>query len=168
MAEEEVDEDLGASEVQKSSKIVSLLVFINILISGTALFKILGLPSEPVIVNTIAPEEEGAEEGEEKIPGPIHSFEPFLVNLNEPGGGRFLRATVEIELKDDEALAKLTGSERQVRDEILRYLSNLRVEATLGETNRLRISDGIIARLGALLEDEELVTRVYFPDFVVQ
>jgi flagellar FliL protein len=171
MAEEEIDEDLGASEGQKSSKIVSLLLFINILVSGAALFKIMGLPSEPVIVNTIAAgdaEGDAEDEGEPELPGPIHAFDPFLVNLNEAGGGRFLRVTVELELKDEAALADVLASERKVKDELLRFLSNLRVEETLGETNRLRIRDGIISRINILLDDENLIAGVYFPDFVVQ
>lgn len=168
MADDEIDDDLGASSEQKSSKIVSLLLFINIVISGFGLFKILSLPSEPVIVNTVAPDgDEGVEEDPE-IPGPIHAFEAFLVNLNEPGGGRFLRVSVEVEVVDEEALQTLQSNERRVRDEVLRYLSNLRVETTLGETNRLRIQDGIIARISPILGDEESIKRVYLPDFVVQ
>jgi len=167
MADENTDEDLGASESQKSSKIVTLLLFVNILVSGAALFKILGLPSEPVIVNTIAADGEG-DSGDPELPGPIHAFDAFLVNLNEAGGGRFLRVTVELELKDEEALAEIQNSERKVRDELLRFLSNLRVEETLGETNRLRIRDGIISRLSILLDDDKLIKGVYFPDFVVQ
>ena len=167
MAEEEIDEDLGASEGQKSSKIVSLLLFINILVSGAALFKIMGLPSEPVIVNTIAAGD-AEDKGDPDVPGPIHSFDAFLVNLNEAGGGRFLRVTVELELKNDDGLAELVANERKVKDELLRFLSNLRVEETLGETNRLRIRDGIISRLNILLDDDDLVKGVYFPDFVVQ
>ncbi len=167
MAEEEIDEDLGASEGQKSSKIVSLLLFINILVSGAALFKIMGLPSEPVIVNTISAGD-AEDEGDPELPGPVHAFDAFLVNLNEAGGGRFLRVTVELEVKNEDALAELQANERKVKDELLRYLSNLRVEETLGETNRLRIRDGIISRLNILLDDEDLVKGVYFPDFVVQ
>tara|TARA_R110002096_G_scaffold143328_4_gene299308 strand:+ start:104693 stop:105196 length:504 start_codon:yes stop_codon:yes gene_type:complete len=167
MAEEEIDEDLGASEAQKSSKIVSLLLFVNILVSGAALFKIMGLPSEPVIVNTISAGD-AEDDSDPEAPGPIHSFDAFLVNLNEAGGGRFLRVTVELELKNEDGLADLVANERKVKDELLRFLSNLRVEETLGETNRLRIRDGIISRLNILLDDEDLVKSAYFPDFVVQ
>jgi len=163
--DEDIDDDLGASAQQKSSKIVSLLLFVNIVISGFALFKILALPSEPVIVNTISADAE--EEVDPELPGPLHPFEPFLVNLNEPGGGRFLRVTIEVELKDEDALLALQNNERRIRDEILRYLSNLRVEATLGETNRLRIQDGIVGRIAPIVGEDE-IKRIYLPDFVVQ
>lgn len=166
--EEENEEGLGASENAKSSKIVTILIFVNILISGAGLFKILGIPTEPVIVNTVAPEIEREERPNPDEPGPIHAFEPFLVNLNEPGGGRFLRATVELEVRNDEDLAELQGAERKVRDEVLRYLSNLRVDATLGEANRLKIQEGIVARIATLLGSDKIVKQIYFPDFVVQ
>ncbi len=168
MADEELDEDLGATEGQKSSKIVSLLLFINILLSGFSVFKVMGFPSEPVQVTTISLDEAQGNNVDPNVPGPVHAFDAFLVNLNEAGGGRFLRVTVELELKDDDSLAELQANERQVKDELLRYLSNLRVEETLGETNRLRIRDGIINRLNVLLDEDDLVKRVYFPDFVVQ
>ncbi len=167
MAEEEIDEDIGASEGQKSSKIIGLLLFINILLSGFAVFKVMGFPSEPVIVNTISLDEAEGDH-DPSMPGPVHPFDAFLVNLNEAGGGRFLRVTIELELKDDDALADLIANERKVKDELLRFLSNLRVEETLGETNRLRIRDGIIKRLNTLLDDDDSVTAAYFPDFVVQ
>ncbi|MCP4446984.1 MAG: hypothetical protein GY811_16795 [Myxococcales bacterium] len=167
MADEDIDDDLGASEAQKSSKIVSLLLFMNLLVSGGALFKVMGLPSEPVIVNTIVASD-GDDERDPDVPGPVHAFEAFLVNLNEAGAGRFLRVTIELELGDEDGVAEIVANERKVRDELLRFLSNLRVEETLGETNRLRIRDGIISRLNILLDDEDLVTGVYFPDFVVQ
>ncbi len=167
MADEEENTE-GEEEAGKPSKIVPILIVVNILISGAGLFKILGLPTEPVIVNTVAPEIDREERSNPEEQGPIHAFEPFLVNLNEPGGGRFLRATIEIEVRNEEDLADLQGSERKVRDEILRYLSNLRVDATLGEANRLKIQDGITERIATLLGSDKIVKQIYFPDFVVQ
>ena len=167
MADEEENTE-GEEEAPKPSKIVPILIVVNILVSGAGLFKILGLPSEPVIVNTVAPEIDREERSNPEEQGPIHAFEPFLVNLNEPGGGRFLRATVEIEVRNEEDLAELQGAERKVRDEILRYLSNLRVDATLGEANRLKIQDGITERIATLLGSDKIVKQIYFPDFVVQ
>lgn len=167
MADEGKEVDLGAAPGQKTSKLLTLIMVLNLGATGVITMKVLGLPDEPVVVT--APEEEEDEDAEESdIPGPVHSFEPFLVNLNEPGGGRFLRATVEIEVIDEEALTALTEVERRVKDEILRYLSNLKVADTMGEDNRLEIQEGIIARVDKQLGEEERVKRVYFADFVVQ
>jgi len=168
MANDNIDDDgEDGAAAPKSSKLTTILVLVNVLVSGAALFKILSLPSEPVIVNTISADE-GASNGDPEQPGPVEPFDPFLVNLNEPGGGRFLRITVEVEVKNEDGLATLQAHKRKIRDELLRYLSNLRVEETLGETNRLRIRDGIISRIGTLLDNDKLVKGVYFPDFVVQ
>lgn len=166
--EEKNEEEEGAEEAPKASKVVPILIVVNILVSGFGLMKINGLPSEPVIVNTVAPEIDREEESAPDVQGPIHAFEPFLVNLNEPGGGRFLRATVEIEVRNDEDLSELQAKERKVRDEVLRYLSNLRVDATLGEANRLKIQEGIVERISTLLGSDKIVKQIYFPDFVVQ
>lgn len=81
---------------------------------------------------------------------------------------RFLRVTVEVEVKTDEGLTTLVAAERKIRDNVLRYLSNLRVEATLGETNRLRIRDGIIERINPLLGETPVIKSIFFPDFVVE
>ncbi len=167
MADEEENEEIEDAG-EKPSKIVPILIVVNILVSAGALFKITGIPTEPVIVNTVAPEIDREEQAAPDEQGPIHAFEPFLVNLNEPGGGRFLRATVEVEVRNDEDLAELQAMERKVRDEVLRFLSNLRVDATLGEANRLKIQAGIVERIATLLGSDKIVKNIYFPDFVVQ
>jgi flagellar protein FliL len=152
----------AAPKAPKSSKLVPLLLVLNLGASGAGIFFQLKHKPEPVAVT---PSEEKAKP-EEKV-GPTAALEPFVVNLNEAGSSRYLKATFEIELVDAKALEALEKSKRGVRDQILRYLSGLAVADTLGADNKDKIRAELLARV-----DKELgggkVTKVFLSDFVVQ
>jgi flagellar FliL protein len=154
------------AKAPSSSKLVPLLLVVNLAASGAGIF--FQLKNKPVAV---APAGEGAggEKGKDEAhgPGPTATLEPFVVNLNETGSSRYLKATFELELADAKAAEALEKDKRGVRDEILRYLSGLGVADTLGSDNKDKIRTELVARV-----DKELgggkVKKVFFTDFVVQ
>lgn len=101
------------------------------------------------------------------IAGPVVPLDPFVVNLADQGVSRYLRATFELEVRDDKALEQLDKAKKVVRDELLRYLSGLTVADTLGEQGKTAIQEAILARLTKLL-GEGRVRRLFFTEFVVQ
>jgi flagellar FliL protein len=152
----------AAPKAPKSSKLVPLLLVLNLGASGAGIFFQLKHKPEAVAA---APSEEKAKP-EEKI-GPTASLEPFVVNLNEAGSSRYLKATFEIELTDAKALEALEKNKRAVRDQILRYLSGLAVADTLGADNKDKIRAELLARVDKELGNGK-VTKVFLSDFVVQ
>jgi flagellar FliL protein len=94
--------------------------------------------------------------------------EPFIVNLNEPEGSRFLKMVLAVELQDKATIADFTVDERRIRDDILRYLSGLTVAQTLGETGKEAIALELVTRIDKRLGDKQRVKRVFFTQFVVQ
>jgi flagellar FliL protein len=147
------------------SKLVLTMLVLNLAATATVVAKAYGVPSELAFSRGVDAE---GDEASADAPGPVQSMDPFLVNLNEPEGGRFLRVTLDIEVRDESSLHRLVEGQRIVRDEILRYLSNLTVADTMGEKNRLQIQGGIAERVSAKLGDKTMVRNVYFADFVVQ
>jgi len=73
-----------------------------------------------------------------------------------------------MEVADDRAAERLNAQKRVVRDEVLRYLSSLRVEQTLGEENKNKIKQQLVSRADHVLGDKGRVRTVYFNEFVVQ
>ena len=101
-------------------------------------------------------------------PGPVYSMDPFVVNLNEPSSSRFLKAAFELEVADDSTMKALETQKRAVRDEVLRYLSGLTVADTLGEDNKSKIQETLVARIDKALGGKGQVRKMYFSEFMVQ
>ncbi len=148
----------------KTPKLLLLLLVLNLGASGAVAAKVMTAPPPAPAAETAAAAEDKAAV---EVPGPVHTMDPYIVNLNEASGGRFLKATVEVQLSDDAALAELTQDSREVRDNLLRYFSDLTVVDTMGEQAKLKIQGDIVARLNEVLQGEK-VKRVYFAEFVVQ
>jgi flagellar protein FliL len=110
-------------------------------------------------------EEHAEEKGEDG--GPIVPLDPFVVNLNEPGSSRYLKATFEIEMMNARSASELKASKRSVRDEIFRYLSSLSVSDTLGEQSKARIQREVFSRIEREVGRGE-VKKLFFTEFVVQ
>jgi flagellar protein FliL len=100
-------------------------------------------------------------------PGPVVPIDTFVVNLNEPGQSRYLKATFELQVATENAAKQIDKDKRAVRDEILRYLSGLAVADTLGEENKQKIQEALVARLEKVLGGEK-VQHLFFSEFVVQ
>ena len=99
--------------------------------------------------------------------GPIYSLESFIVNLNEPGGKRYLRVTMDLELSADVVADEITKRLPQVRNSMLMILPSKKFEeiSTVEGKNALR--DEIVVTLNEFLQTGT-VTNLYFTEFVVQ
>jgi flagellar FliL protein len=127
-----------------------------------------------VVVQAKAPEKgegkEGKGEGKEggNEAGPVVPLDPFLVNLNEPGSARYLKASIEVQVKDNMVAEELKKETRGVRDALLRYLSSLAVADTLGEAAKQKIEAEMIKRMADELGGKQPVKRLFFTEFMVQ
>lgn len=116
---------------------------------------------------------DGKEEGKEGKEGkgeegPVVPLEAFLVNLNEPGSARYLKASIEVEVKNTQVAEELKKETRSVRDGLLRYLSSLAVADTLGEVAKQKIETEMIKRMSDELGGTQPIKRLYFTEFMVQ
>jgi flagellar basal body-associated protein FliL len=101
-------------------------------------------------------------------PGPVYTMDPFVVNLNESTSSRFLKAGFEVECVDESTVKALDTQKRAVRDEVLRYLSGLSVADTLGEENKEKIGETLVARIDKAIGGHNMVKKMYFTEFMVQ
>lgn len=160
--------DAAAKKPAKPSKLLPILMIVNLAGTGAAVFFSMKPKVLPVAAAAAAAEAKEGDHGEEKKPGPVVALDPFIVNLNEEGSSRYLKTTFELELKDIPAQKELELGKRRVRDEVLRYLSGLGVADTQGEAGKTKIQSEILARVDKAMGGEQKVTAVFFTDFVVQ
>ncbi len=116
------------------------------------------------------PVEEAEEEAEEAILpklGPMYPLDTFIVNLADKGGNRYLRITVNLELKDDMVHKELDERIPQIRDSILLILPNKSVDDLQNNEGKAALRNEIFERLNTMFPAGD-ITNIYFTEFVMQ
>lgn len=111
---------------------------------------------------TAAPAEEHEERG-------IVSFDPFVVNLADPGVSRFLRVKVQLlvaNAEEAEAIEKSTVKLSRARSIILELLTTQTSDVLVTSQGKAELRKLISEAVGKSLHSE--VADVLFSDFVVQ
>ncbi len=144
----------------KAPLLAAVMGLLNLGISGFIVTKVM----HPTPAAAAAP---AKAEDEAPVALPSVPLDPFVINLNEPGASRYLKASFEMELTSEKYVAQVTANKRVIRDELLRYLSSLTIADTLGEKGKNKIQEEVIARANKALGGDR-VKHVYFTEFVVQ
>jgi flagellar FliL protein len=116
-----------------------------------------------------APAEAQAEAPPPAEPG-IVSFEPFVANLADEGGGRFLRASLKLVVEGAERAKEVEENavERaQLQSAILEVLTLQTADALVTPEGKAALKEAILARTGEVLH-ETPITDVLITEFVVQ
>jgi flagellar FliL protein len=114
--------------------------------------------------------EEESQEAHEESGGGVVGFEPFVVNLADEGGGRFLRATVQLVVPDEEVAKEITENAVQMvrlRSNLLELLAEQTSDTLVTAEGKTALKDAIAERAAAVLSPHE-VSDVLFSDFLVQ
>nr|MCU0674512.1 flagellar basal body-associated FliL family protein [Myxococcota bacterium] len=99
--------------------------------------------------------------------GPLHPLAPIVANLPDRSAGRFVRVTVHLEAKDDEALATVVAREIPIRHRLLIYFSELDPTRAAAPGGKDVLREELVPAVNEVI-GSELVRRVYFSEFVVQ
>ena len=110
---------------------------------------------------------------EEVTMGPIYKLETMIVNLADQGGKRYLRITMELELKPaeeveaSEVIEELEKRMPQIRDTVLMILPTKQYADIANTPGKIALRDEIMAKLNTFLKKGQIST-IYFTEFVVQ
>ncbi|MFH1982233.1 MAG: flagellar basal body-associated FliL family protein [Pseudomonadota bacterium] len=117
------------------------------------------------------PEKEVAEVAvvEEKVPklGPMMALNPFVVNLAESGGSRYLRMTVELELSEEPVRSEIMTRLPQIRDAVLMILPNKTLADINSSDGKETLREELITAFNEILSKGE-IKNIYYTEFVVQ
>ena len=111
-----------------------------------------------------------AKKKETRAPTGIISFEPFVVNLADPGAQHFLRISVRLIVGDEEEAKKIEESQVQLmrlRSMLVDLLSSTTSEHISSADGKTELKKEIAERAAKIVEPIE-VADVLFSDFVVQ
>ncbi len=161
-------EDAKTTEAteEKPKKKVFLFAIIGalvVVIAGGGFFAYKTFLAPKPAVNA---EEHTQKEPEEKE-GEMFALEPFVVNLADPKGKRYLKVTITMELESPEAAAKAERLVPKMRDMVIMMLTSLSFEEVMTPEGKIKVRDELHERFNLILRPER-VREIFFTDFVVQ
>lgn len=123
-----------------------------------------------------APKKEEAAKGEEakkeekapEKPGALLEMEPFIVNLADPSGKRYLKLKLAVDAKDEKIKQELEARMPQIRDSILLLLTSKSYADIAPVAGKIRLRNEILKIINRALIGVGSVHAVYFSEFVVQ
>ena len=166
----EVTEDIEQVQAESGSRFKRRplwVIFAIVLLSVSVIFGAL-------LFSRRLPGQAAESDGNQKLQrmGPIHSFEPFIVNIAGSNATRYLRVCVNVECSSKKVHAKIIENELRIRDRILDLLCAQSMEELLDVSGRddLRVQMAMTIReaLGNTEDDSEWVKSVYFSEFTIQ
>lgn len=105
--------------------------------------------------------------------GPLYKLDTLIVNLADHGGKRYLRITMEMELKPadevdtSDLVEEMDRRLPQIRDTILMILPSKTYADISDTTGKIALRDQIISQLNGLLKKGQIST-IFFTEFVIQ
>jgi flagellar FliL protein len=97
----------------------------------------------------------------------VWAMEPFIVNLVDNNGERYLKISVELEVSDKNVVPELNKLKPKLRDNILDLLTAKSYKDLVDMMGKQRLRDEIMMRLNSFLSGGK-ITKVYFTEFVIQ
>jgi flagellar FliL protein len=97
----------------------------------------------------------------------IYDWEPLLVNLADPGGKRYLKLNMKVELTNEKALEELKNRSFQLKDAMLMLLSGKEFDDISTASGKQALKQETIAQVNKILKLGQ-VKEIYFTDFIVQ
>ena len=154
--------------MSKKGLMILVVCFVIIALAvGAGLYVLWGKVSDP------APEtSDGTEEVAEKKDAKVKvktllSMETFVVNLADPGGKRYLRVTMALEIDDQDCVTETKENVPQIRDKVLLILPAKEFKDIRTSSGKEVLRKEIIEQLGPLLKNCK-ITNLYFQEFVIQ
>jgi flagellar FliL protein len=94
-------------------------------------------------------------------------MEPFIVNLIDNEGERYLKIVLQMEISDQSLVEELNLVKPKIRDSVLDLLSAKTYKEMMDPLGKQRLRDEIAMRANSFISRGK-VLKVYFTEFVIQ
>jgi flagellar FliL protein len=162
MAEKDADIEKAPAEEAPAAPKKKKLIMIIAIVGAAVVLAVVGYLVVPKFFGG------GDKKAETKAEeGAMFPLEPFVVNLNDTGGPKFLKISVQLELASPALVDKAKAKTPQLRDAIITLLTSKSSESLFPPEGKLQLKDEINARMNQAL-GTGTVKNVYLTDFVMQ
>ncbi|HOG16751.1 MAG: flagellar basal body-associated protein FliL [Syntrophaceae bacterium PtaU1.Bin231] len=165
MAKEELKEEEQQSQQPETKKKGSLVKWI--IIGFAALVVVGALAGGGAFFYFKMTGDRKAAPAQQPAAGIFWPMDPFIVNLVDNNGERYLKVIMQLEVSDQAAVAELDVFKPKLRDNILDLLSVKSYKELIDVGGKQRLRDEIVMRLNSFLTKGKVV-KVYFTEFVIQ
>lgn len=143
-----------------------IIALVILLLAGTAIFAGLKIFWEKTSHATVEGDKSPTKAKADKV-GAMFPLEPFIVNLADSDGKRYLKITMEIELEKENISEELEKRSPQIRDTILTLLTSKSFNDIKDVAGKFKLREQIAKRVNNQL-DSGKIRQVYFTEFVIQ
>lgn len=155
-----------------SNKLVTILVgvlFLLVLALGGGMFMVWTKLSAVTAAAAKVEDEKAPEKAKPEQVGKVISLDTFVVNLADPGGNRYLRITMDLEVVGDKkAEEEVTRRVPHMRDSVLMILPTKRFADISTTEGKSALREELTAAINGLLSGGAKIARIYFKEFVIQ
>jgi len=152
------EEQKEVQEKPRSKKILIIIPLLLVLLGGGgagAYFKFARAPA----VST--------EEKKQVESTVYYEMDTLIVNLADPGGKRFLKATIKLKMSSPSVMEECKSHNFQMRDIVLTLLSSKECEEVMSPEDKVVLKKQIMETLNRMLQKGQALD-VYFTEFLVQ
>ena len=100
-------------------------------------------------------------------PGATEALDPFIANLADEDGRRYLKATLQFEFFEHEVPTEFGVRQAQVRDAILTLMTSKTFAEIRSPQGKALLREELINRTNHVVH-RDIVKAVYFTEFIVQ
>ena len=164
MAKEKEDvKDTDSGARPKKSKLKLIISVVMILVFGAGGFLGWNWYSQRKAKAALTDQKQG------EAANIIYPLKSFIVNLVDKNGvgNRYLKVSLELEIKDEKVKETVETNIAQLRDTILLLLSSRSLKDINTLEGKLELKQTLLSRMNRVL-GEGVVQRIYFTEFVVQ
>ena len=98
--------------------------------------------------------------------GEFLKMEPFVLNLFDEKGKRYLKVQIQLEVETPEALARTEKYVPMLRDMVITILTSMTFEEVITPEGKVQLREELLNGTKEILPDR--VKNIYFTEFVVQ
>ncbi|MBI5233053.1 MAG: flagellar basal body-associated FliL family protein [Deltaproteobacteria bacterium] len=160
-------EEKHAKSSSKKFLIIGVAAAVLIILGAGAwfMFGVKGGEKQEAEAGAKAPEEHAAKVVE-AVKAELLELEPFIVNLQNSGGARYLKVTLNMDM-GPEVLAEAKQRTAQIRDNIIIILSSKTFGDVGSVEGKYQLREEIKSRMNQVLKSGK-VESVFFTEFVIQ
>jgi flagellar protein FliL len=167
MAEESPQEETPAAAKAGKGKLFLIVALVAVLVLGGGAAWFLGLiPHGHKGGESAEAKDEPVLEGKDRL-GAVQGLDPFIANLADDDGKRYLRTTLQVEFFEPKTPEDFNRHQPQIRDLLLTLFTSKAFSEIRTPQGKALLREEIINRMNRVFH-RDIVKAVYFTEFIVQ